>query len=80
VRKDNVMACDKCGAKKGHVSGCEKEGNKGNRTNPKNLKLTRDQAKEGYEIVTCITCRGSGKRGMRSCQLCGGRGKIRVNK
>lgn len=74
------MACDDCGAKKGHVGGCPKEGNKGNRTNPRNLNITKDQTKEGYEIVTCPTCKGSGKRGIRPCQLCGGRGRIRANK
>ena len=74
------MACNDCGAKRGHLDGCSKSTKKGNRTNPKNLNVTKDQAKEGYQIVDCITCKGSGNRGMRPCQLCGGRGRIRVCK
>jgi DnaJ-class molecular chaperone len=82
VRKGNVMACDDCGAKKGHMGGCPKgpTKDKSQSSHPRNIKNPTDREKGmGYQIVTCITCRGSGKRGMRPCQLCGGRGRIRVN-
>lgn len=77
------MACDDCGAKKGHMGGCPKDrqGAKSGSAHPRNIKKPSDKEKGmGYEIVTCPTCKGSGKRGMRPCQLCGGRGRIRANK
>lgn len=58
------MACDYCGAKKGHIEGCSKS--------PTRAKNTK------FISITCPTCKGSGKRGNRQCGLCDGVGKIRV--
>lgn len=75
------MACDKCGAKKGHMGGCSNDkNNKTTVSHPRNLKPPTGKKEAGYEIVDCPTCKGTGRRGMRPCQLCGGRGRIRAHK
>jgi len=84
VREDYVMgSCNECGAKSGHIGGCpkDKQGGKSGASHPRNInKPSNKERGMGYEIVDCITCKGSGRRGLRPCQLCGGRGRIRVNR
>lgn len=35
---------------------------------------------EQMQVITCILCKGSGRRGNRTCTLCDGAKKIRVMK
>lgn len=45
---------------------------------PKGQMSQRDARRSGVQETDCPTCRGSGKRGIRDCGLCGGTGKIRA--
>lgn len=73
-----MATCGSCGRKNGHLKGCpvlenpQKGKRPGREVTPK--------YKIKYETVTCPTCRGSGKRGIRNCGLCNGRGTILVPK
>lgn len=74
-------ACGKCGSKKGHLTGCPvldklPEGKKKKGRGP----LKQNTQRGLWISVTCPTCGGSGKRGIRNCGLCNGRGKILVPK
>lgn len=50
---------------------------------PKSDKETQRPIKhiqEQMQIITCILCNGTGRRGNRTCTLCDGTKKIRVMK
>ena len=42
------------------------------------LILSPEEKAAGHEIVSCINCEEGERRVMDTCQLCGGRGLIRV--
>ena len=71
------MSCSKCGAKRGHMKGCDAE--KGAyRKSQKGKMSPREESQTVWIDVTCPTCRGSGTRGMRKCGLCNGKRTIKV--
>lgn len=77
-----MASCGQCGAKKGHLDGCPvndrnaKRGKYKLKALPKGKVDPREEKQIKWEKTTCPTCNGSGKRGIRTCGLCNGRGTI----
>ena len=65
------MACNECGATKGHMKGCPKGGSTAKRTErSKGKGIMRNQKPR-----ICFACKGTGMVGKKTCPFCSGTGE-----
>lgn len=66
------MACNECGAKRGHMKGCSKnQGTAAKRTE----KAKGKGIMKGQKPRICFGCKGTGMAGKKTCPFCNGTGE-----